>query len=390
MTTEKLIKRNRGEWSEIWAVLAILAKGRISTLAVSDGLISETGSSVLVHALRTGRSGQMIDYVLERDAQGQPSQLLIREAGTDRNLTDPVPHDKVQENFEDFERDLMQAQKAASGTFSVKGAEELFEKYLFGSGKSPSSLKQDCELSLVALDGREEEMRGFSIKSYTGNPPTLFNASQSASFSYRLAGQTTADAKQQVNAVKKEGKSWVIARVNVLNELHAFTADVTADNPIFAKNLSLLDSNMAKVIGHLLRIGRSSAVNSGSLKESLELLVREDPLGLGSVFAETYYRFRVRHFLRAAALGMTPAKPWDGNEDAEGGMLIVSNDRKLFCLLAGKSEFERYLIETTFFDTPSTSRLPGYAEILEDGEGVVTFKLHLQIRERDPFRQTKN
>ena len=103
------------------------------------------------------------------------------------------------------------------------------------------------------------------------------------------------------------------------------------------------------------------------------------------MFAETYYGFRVRHFLRAAALGMTPATPWDGNEDAEGGMLVVSADRELFCLLAGKSEFERYLVETTYFDTPSTSRLPGYAEIEEDEEGVVIFRIHLQIRERDPF-----
>ena len=177
----------------------------------------------------------------------------------------------------------------------------------------------------------------------------------------------------------------MVARVNALHELHAFTADVKAEHPVFAKNLSLLDTNMAGVIGHLLRIGRSSAVNSGSLKEALELLVREDPLGLGSVFAKTYYGFRVRHFLRAAALGMTPATPWDGNEDAEGGMLVVSADRELYCLLAGKSEFERYLVETTYFDTPSTSRLPGYAEIEEDAEGVVSFKLHLQIRERDPF-----
>ncbi len=388
MGGEKKLTRNRGEWSEIWAVLKVLAEGRISTLSVSNGVISKTGSSVLVHALRTGRSGTVIDYVLERDGRGNPSRLSIRKADTGEMLAPPVPHSVVWDDFEAFDDALTCAGENAKGTFSVAGADELFEQYLFGSGKSPSSLKQDCELALIALDGRTEEMRGFSIKSYTGGSPTLFNASQGAAFRYRLAGQTTAAAKRSVDSIQKKSvKSWVVARVNALHELHAFTADVKAENPVFAKNLSLLDTNMASVIGHLLRIGRSSAVNSGSLKEALALLVREDPLGLGAVFAETYYGFRVRHFLRAAALGMTPATPWDGNEDAEGGMLVVSADRELYCLLAGKSEFERYLVETTYFDTPSTSRLPGYAEIEEDAEGVVSFKLHLQIRERDPFRQ---
>ena len=386
MEGEKKLTRNKGEWSEIWAVLNVLAEGRISTLSVSNGKISKTGASVLVHSLRTGRSGTLIDYVLERDDHGNPSGLMICDADTSALLVPPIPHSAVKEDFLAFDDALTRAGENAKGTFSVAGADKLFEKYRFGSGKSPSALKQDCELSLIALDGRREEMRGFSIKSYTGGSPTLFNASQGAAFVYRLAGQTTAAAKERVNAVQKKSvKSWVLARVNALHELHAFTADVKAEYPVFAKNLSLLDTNMAKVIGHLLRIGRSSAVSSGRLKEALELLIREDPLGLGSVFAETYYGFRVRHFLRAAALGMTPATPWDGNEDAEGGMLVVSADRELFCLLAGKSEFERYLVETTYFDTPSTSRLPGYAEIEEDEEGVVIFRIHLQIRERDPF-----
>jgi hypothetical protein len=383
------IKRNKGEWFESWAVLKILAEGRISTLRVSDGTVSKTDSSVLVNALRTGRSGQVIDYVLERDEDGRPTRLSICESGTTTTLTDPISIDVVRQDFAAFEEALMEAESNASGTFSVKGADELFAKYLFGSGKSPSSLKQDCELSLIALDGQREEMRGFSIKSYTGGSPTLFNSSQGAAFRYRLGGHTADTAKQRVLAIQKKNvKSWVVARVNALNDLNAFTADVWAENPVFAKNLSLLDTNMGTVIGHLLRIGRSSAVNKGNLKEALEQLIKEDPLGLGSVFAETYYGFRVRHFLRAAALGMTPATPWDGNEDAEGGMLVVSADRELYCLLAGKSEFERYLIETTYFDTPSTSRLPGYAEIEENAEGVVSFKLHLQIRERDPFRGT--
>ena len=89
MEGEKKLTRNRGEWSEIWAVLKVLAEGRISTLSLSNGVISKTGSSVLVHALRTGRSGTVIDYVLERDGRGNPSRLSIRKADTGEMLAPP-------------------------------------------------------------------------------------------------------------------------------------------------------------------------------------------------------------------------------------------------------------------------------------------------------------
>ena len=108
------IKRNKGEWFESWAVLKILAEGRISTLRVSDGTVSKTDSSVLVNALRTGRSGQVIDYVLERDEDGRPTRLSICESGTTTTLTDPISIDVVRQDFAAFEEALMEAESNAS------------------------------------------------------------------------------------------------------------------------------------------------------------------------------------------------------------------------------------------------------------------------------------
>lgn len=378
----EIITRNQGEWNEIHAVMRILAEGRIATLRVTQDGVVPTGASVMVDSLRTGRSGDVLEYKLIRDEDGAPSRLLIStEEGFELAS---IPHEAVRADFAAFDRELNHAK--TSSTFAVTGAEELFHCYRFGSGKSPSNLKQDCELVLIAPDGVREEQRGFSIKSYTGGNPTLFNASASAEFQIRLAGNVgEAAVKALARIPARQSRNWIIERTDALFDLHAFTTDVKTTKETFGKNLALLDSNMTVVIAHLMLYGRSSAVKSGSLREALDLLIKHDPLGLGTVYAPTYYSFRVRHFLRAAALGMTAAKCWNGNEDAEGGMLIVAPDRSLHCLLAGKREFEQYLLQTTFFDSPDTKRYPSFSTVDVTPEGVYWFRMILQLRERNPF-----
>ena len=377
------LKRNKGEWSEVWAVLKTLAEGRIATVRQSDGKIVPSGASVMVGSLRTGRSGQIVEYELRRGQSGRLDELLILDA-VSKTILDRFSAQVVQQDFAAFDSELKAAvQNASSSTFDLPCARQIFDKYRFGSGKSPSKLKRDCELVLVAPDGINEDVRGFSIKSYTGGLPTLFNASGAAGFLYRLNGETADRAKSLIANSPNKGIGWVVARVDGLNNLHAFSAEVRADNPAFAKNLSLLDHRMALVIGHLLRFGKGS--NGNAVKTALESLIQADPLGIGSTYARTYYSFRVRHFLRAVALGMTAGTPWNGDEDAEGGMLVVSKRWNLYCLLAGKREFEQYLLDTTFFDTASTKRLDRYADLIEDLDGNAWFKLYLQIREADPF-----
>lgn len=378
----EIITRNQGEWNEIHAVMRILAEGRIATLRVTQDGVVPTGASVLVDSLRTGRSGDVLDYKLVRNEDGVPVRLVITdEKGCELSS---IPHETVREDFVFFDRGLRHAK--TSSAFSVPGAEELFRCYRFGSGKSPSNLKQDCELVLIAPDGVREERRGFSIKSHTGGNPTLFNASASAEFQIRLAGNTGEAAVKALAAIPaRQSRNWIIERTDALFNLHAFTTDVKTTKATFGKNLALLDSNMTVVIAHLMLYGRSSAVKSGSLREALDLLIQNDPLGLGTLYAPTYYSFRVRHFLRAAALGMTAAKQWDGNEDAEGGMLIVAHDRSLHCLLAGKSEFEQYLLQTTYFDSPDTKRYPSFSTVDVTPDGVYWFRMILQLRERNPF-----
>lgn len=122
-----------------------------------------------------------------------------------------------------------------------------------------------------------------------------------------------------------------------------------------------------------------------SVAECLKRVTLSDPLGYGGD-AETFYSYRVKRFLRAAALGFSSSKPWDGNEGADGGMLLVNKEWELFCMLSSRRDFANYLLKSCKFESPSSSvnKHGGYGKITKEWHGTYV-DLLLQVRETDPF-----
>ena len=81
-------------------------------------------------------------------------------------------------------------------------------------------------------------------------------------------------------------------------------------------------------------------------------------------------------------IGMVPAKPWNGEERASGGEIILKKDGGMLVFRSyqtyERNGFERYLFENTYLDTPSPSR-HGFGSIYS-GEGKMWLNLNLQVR----------
>ena len=83
---------------------------------------------------------------------------------------------------------------------------------------------------------------------------------------------------------------------------------------------------------------------------------------VGTVIVKDY---KFKKFLCAAALGMTPEKHWEGEEDANGGYIVVKPDGNVVCYhIYNRTDFEQYLYDYTRFDTPSTSRYEYTTDLL--------------------------
>ena len=83
----------------------------------------------------------------------------------------------------------------------------------------------------------------------------------------------------------------------------------------------------------------------------------------------------------ACALGMTPGRRWEGEEDANGGYIVVKNDGSVVCYhIYNRTEFEQYLYDYTFFERASGSR-HNYMTVYKE-EDQYKIKLNLQVRFR--------
>ena len=380
MTMENGLTKNRGEWAEVVAVMGIVARGSVKTVSLVDGKLCETDAEVSVARASIVRNKQTIEYRIHRK-DGVPDEIEI--VTPDESFV--VPANEFQGDFETLKESVVLAVDNAKGrTFAVPAAENIMRKYRFGSGKSKSTLKQDVDLVLYGADGTELAEQGFSVKSFLVSKPSLFNASRGGRFRYKIDGNKLLQATIIEKRFADHKGGWVMGLVRALDELGAFTYKITVPEKSFRRNLELLDAHMAEVIGYMLL--QAFVSGDRALKVGLARTIKGDPLDYGKD-AETFYTYRVKHFLRAAALGFCAKDPWDGVEGAEGGMIMVRHDWSLRCFLSGKSEFENYLLETCSFDTPSTSKdkWGGYATV-EHKEGTGYLELVLQVRESDPFK----
>ena len=77
---------------------------------------------------------------------------------------------------------------------------------------------------------------------------------------------------------------------------------------------------------------------------------------------------------------MMPSKKWDGQDEANGGYIIVKEQGELVTYhLYNRNSFENYLLNNTRLETGSTAKHK-FGEIYKDEEDNMFIKLNLQVR----------
>ena len=101
-----------------------------------------------------------------------------------------------------------------------------------------------------------------------------------------------------------------------------------------------------------------------------------------SIYNSVELSKKLEDFLLAISLGMRPSEPWYGDYEADGGILIVNNDSKVYTLdmKYNLNDVKTFLVSQTKLDSPSSTR---YNMLdLKEENGKIYFTLNLQIRYR--------
>lgn len=357
-----MITGNKGEWSEIYTLFKLLGDGVVYAGDADMNRIS-TLFYPIISVIR--QEEQRMKY----DPEAKSRVVLVY---ADDKEVMRVPMD----NFAKKAVELLDKIKKAEGrSFSFSSIEDFMNSVMCYTLKAKSSDKTDIKLVVHDLRTGTRPVLGFSIKSQLGSSSTLLNPSDATLFTYKVVGDKPISDEdiERLNAIESEGdrlKEMMLTGYRL--DYHA------TDHETFENNLMVVDSFMPQIIAQALANHYTFGING--IDDSIRIIADANPVGYKVKDIENFYRIKFKNLLVNVALGMTPAKEWDGRYEANGGYLVVKKDGDIVCYhFYDRNQLEDYLIKNTNFDNPSRSRYH-YGSIYRDRDGKAYLKLCLQIR----------
>lgn len=358
-----MLSGNKGEWSEVYVFLKLLADGRLNAADANLNAIPNVYYPI-IKILRQER-GNNHEYKINGNIQ------VID--GTNNGILLTLPIATFVQQSQQLFNNLRQA---TGSSFSFPAIETFLNSINVNSLTALSTDKSDIKVVVHDLNTGLNPQLGFSIKSMLGKNSTLFNPGNTTNFIYEITGiKLTPKKIEAINLITTEPK--IKNRIDHLLNLGAKIKfkDITSKN--LKLNLQLIDSDLPEILGYILLYKYS--LNKNNLRDLLTEINLKNPKGFDLSLGHPFYEYKIKNFLTDSALGMTPATLWTGIYDATGGIIIVKQNGDLVCYhIYNRNEFQEYLINNTRLEQASTSRY-SFGEIYQENNKIL-LKLNLQVR----------
>lgn len=356
-----MLTGNKGEWSEIYVLLKLLGDRR---LYAGDATLNKIESLLypIIKIIRK-ESGGNFEYKIE-------GELVLISGEIEEKI---IP---VSVFSEEAAKLLISIKKATGAAFSIPETESFIQSIYCKSLKAQSSAKTDIRIVIYDQKINQSSELGFSIKSKLGAKSTLFNASKTTNFKYKIIGNTISiNEINRINSINNKSK--IKDRIIEIKKHRSQLTFDSIDNDIFKNNLILIDSLLPNILSEIIFLYYTSVLND--IKSLCEQISISNPLKFDTQHSHSFYEYKLKRFLTDVALGMMPNKVWNGQYDATGGYLIVKEDGDVLCYhIYNRNQFEDYLFENTSLETASSTK-HGFGAIYSE-KNELYFKLNLQIR----------
>ncbi len=326
-------KKNRGEWSELYALLHILATGKIRS-STRDG--DETFDFQVV-------SVSLIIDGIDHTFQIHDSKIEVLEADS-HSVIELISQSQLLEQSELL---LSKIKTGKGRSFAISEISPIMSMLRIDK-VAGSNEKTDLLLKIYDPRINRETEQGFSIKSFVGGKPTLLNAAGTTNIDFTIAGKISDEDIAELNK---------LGPIEIITSLYEFGCQLTAPHmdSRFVENLRMIDSQMDLLLAHIVLA--SFQGKGRGMNEILQILVGTNPLSYPLSNCEIRYVHKIKDLIEAVALGMRPSKPWAGTAEAKGGHLIVTSTGEVICHHAlDKDTLRSYLFDNLTIDTPSQKR----------------------------------
>lgn len=346
---------NKGEWSELYAFLYLIDN---PTLVVVDDKLQEKDNTTF----------KILEFLLANDTKYKlfDNYKVIKLLPNGVNKEYDISYIGKQHKI------LLQkimAHKKAKGTFDIDEVQPLIDDLLDGNKLKGSSRAKGDLKALVFDNIKHSDVNiSYNIKSNLGASATLLNASSHTNFIYEVT-HITDTIMQQSNAISTRKK--LIDKCNFLKSKGAVFNFIEIQSSTFANNLKLIDSNLDEILAQMLILSYEN--NEKDIKILLSSIINDTT-------SELYYKKKIGDFANAVTFGMSASETWDGLNEVNGGIIIVTEIGEVYLLdlIYYKSLVDKYLLDNIKLDSPSSSRYKMF-EIYKENDKYY-FKLNLQVR----------
>lgn len=356
-----MITGNKGEWSEVYTLLKIIADRQ---LFAGDSNLNKLENLIfpIIKVLRDESNGTF-EFSYENDL------VLIK--NDNEIFRKPINEFQIKA----YEL-LTKLKQKTSSAFSVPEIEEFIISFNSHSLKARSTVKSDIRIVIHDQRTSTNPELGFSIKSQLGGASTLLNAGKTTNFIYSISDVAlTNEQILEINAIETRCK--IRDRINKLYEFRGNLQFKKTENSVFENNLILIDSSLPKIISEILLLYFTS--NNSKISDLVEQVSKVNPLQYNLNNKHPFYPYKIKRFLTDIALGMMPSKVWTGELDATGGYLVVKTNGEILCYhIYNRNEFEDYLFNNTKLETASSTK-HGFGKVYVQNKNLY-FKLNLQVR----------
>ena len=354
-----MLKGNKGDWSEVYVFLKLLADGRLNAADANLDIIPTIYYPIIKILREEGPNKR--EYHIN-------GSIKVFDGNTNSQLLDI----SITE-FTILSKKLFDDLKISSG-LSIKFPEiESFLKSIHVNTVSASSQdKADIRIVVHDLNTGMKPTLGFSIKSMLGGKSTLFNPGAGTNFIFEIelpsGSKLDVDKFNKETYKSKDKRGKISVRINELEKIGGKLIFRRTQSEILQLNLKLIDSDLPDILAHLLYYRFKAGIVY--LSPLMDMININNPMKYNLSEGHPFYEYKLRNFVTDSALGMTAETVWTGVYDATGGIIIVKKTGDIVCYhIYNRKEFQDYLISNSYLEQPATSEdedNPGHVRIAKE------------------------
>ena len=377
--------KNKGELSEFYTFVYILGNGIVPLV---DGKLQFLGRQLDFKAVYRKEEtidscGCKSDVSNEYRLDSDKDFVLVKKFG---ERIGQVPKSVLRERAAELLR-LAQSDEEVHDDNDV--IRQLKEILVTDNLSAKSADKSDFTGDVTTAGVPGVQRLGFSVKSNLGSNSTLINANkENSAFRYEILKDGRSLTEDEISELLSFNAS--SSTTSLVMKAGYSLCFIEARGSALDYNLRLMDSLGPEIIAAML-VERffckhasdpiSTVIGRICCDERSKFYPAISRLGTTPQEREAVLSFKIKNILLGFTTGATVSNKWDGQDEANGGFIVVKKDGAVVCLeLFTRNAIGQYLIDWCFFDNPSRSRHGHNRVLIENGRAFIDLQLLVRFK----------